>query len=144
MDARKPLWGKPLCRMADLTVLSWNCCRGFHCLGCWRMLIGLKVAGREWIIAAHRLGGGIGHKRVDMVSNNSQLVLNRPRHAKQISPTLLPDYQQPEQLVQGRMDPCIYVVHQKFWSCIQMKQQQLRLTVTVLGQWASVLCIIIV
>ncbi len=60
------------------------------------------------------------HKRMDMVSNNTQLwcfnnaklVQSVPR---KISSTPLQHQHQPEPLRQGRMDPCFHVLYAKFW-----------------------------
>jgi len=56
---------------------------------------------------------------MDMLRNNTllinaQLVLRGPKCAKIKSHTPL-QHQQPEPLIQGRIDPCFYVIYIKFW-----------------------------
>ncbi len=56
--------------------------------------------------------------------NDAYLVLWGPKCAQKISPTPLHHHQQPEPLIQSRMDPCFHVVYDP---TIWMSQQQSRL-----------------
>lgn len=46
--------------------------------------------------------------------NDAKLVLKDPKCSKNISPTLL--HQQPESVLQGRLDSCFHAVYASFWT----------------------------